>query len=186
MKLALGCGKKIMPGYIHIDLNDFSHINFQSPIDDLKMFEDNSVDLIYCSHAFEYFDRIQAVNVLKEWNRVLKVGGILRLAVPDFEALAELYVEQRDINKIVGPLYGRWPIASREVFYHKTVWDFTSLSIQLVKSGFDEVKRWDWREVFVGELEGFDDYSRAYQPHMDFDKGRLMSLNVECVKGEAK
>ena len=34
--------------------------------------ENNSVDLIYASRVFEYFDRDEAKDVLKEWKRVLK------------------------------------------------------------------------------------------------------------------
>ena len=34
---------------------------------------------IYASHALEYFDKYEVVNVLKEWNRVLKPGGELKL-----------------------------------------------------------------------------------------------------------
>ena len=58
------------------------------------MFEDNCADLIYSSHSLEYFDRVQAADVLSEWNRCLKVGGILRLAVPDFDKLIEVYKKQ--------------------------------------------------------------------------------------------
>ena len=49
-------------------------------------------------------------------------------------------------------------------------------------AGFRHVRRWDWRKVFVGEDEGFDDYSQAYVPHMDKEHGTLISLNVEAEK----
>ena len=31
-------------------------------------------------------------------------------------------------------------------------------------------------------LEDKDDYSKCYIPHMDFEKGELMSLNIVCKK----
>lgn len=66
-----------------------------------------------------------------------------------------------------------------EYDYHYTVFDFDSLKEALEDVGFTDVKRYDWREFLP---EGFDDYSRSYLPHMDFDNGKLMSLNVTAVK----
>ena len=73
VRLNLGCGKRYIPGFIHIDLDDFPHIDYKSDVSDLSMFGDNSVDLIYSSHTLEYFDRVDVLNVLKEWRRVLKL-----------------------------------------------------------------------------------------------------------------
>ena len=68
----------------------------------------NSVDLIYASHVIEYFDRDGVKNLLQEWIRVLKPGGKLRLAVPNFEAMANLYIEKKyPLEKFLGPLYGK-------------------------------------------------------------------------------
>lgn len=182
IRLHLGCGKKFMPGYIHIDLNDFNHLDYKHDIRTLPMFEDNSVDLIYFCHGIEYLDRVEIIEVLKEWKRVLKPEGVLRLALPDFEALANLYVETKDLKLVAGQLFGRWPISDGSVFYHKTTYDFKTLTNVLLNSGFKDVKRWDWQVVFVDELFGYDDYSKAYYPHLQFDKGKLLSLNIECNK----
>jgi len=181
--LHLGCGKRYLPNYIHIDLADYPHIDYKHDIRTLPMFKDLSVDLIYASHVIEYFDRVEVIEVLKEWYRVLKYGGILRLAVPDFEALVQVYLKYKDLNLILGPLYGRWEIpGTNKIIYHKTVYDFISLKEILEKVGFKNVKRWDWQEVFVGEYKGYDDYSQAYIPHMDKENGILISLNVEAEK----
>ena len=90
LKLHLGGGKRYIPGFIHIDIADFPHIDYKGDIGDLSMFKSNTVDLIYCCHAFEYFDRMEGKLVLTEWYRVLKKGGILRLAVPDFENIVKV------------------------------------------------------------------------------------------------
>ncbi len=79
MKLHLGCWHRNIPGFVNIDLCDMPHIDYKTSVDKLPMIESGSVDLIYSSHNFEYFDRVEAVEVLKEWNRVLKTGGLLRL-----------------------------------------------------------------------------------------------------------
>ena len=183
IKLHLGCGKRYLPGYVHVDLAEYPHINHKHEVQKLPMFADSSVDLIYASHVIEYFDRIEVKALLKEWRRVMKKGAVLRLAAPDFEALARVYSESRVLDLIHGPLYGRWEIpGSDKVVYHKTVYDFDSLKLMLEEAGFRNVKRFDWRKVFSGELEGYDDYSQAYVPHLDKENGILISLNVEAEK----
>ncbi|KKR89153.1 MAG: hypothetical protein UW50_C0001G0243 [Candidatus Wolfebacteria bacterium GW2011_GWA1_44_24] len=183
LMLHLGCGKRYIPGFIHVDLAKFPHIKYRRPINNLSNFKNNSVDLIYCSHAFEYFDRFEAIKVLKEWRRVLRKGGILRLAVPDFEAIVKVYLKygkNLEHQGILGPLFGRWPIpGDKKIVYHKTVYDFKSLKRLLEGNGFIKVGRYDWKKTIHKD---YDDYSRAYVPHMDIKKGILISLNVEAIK----
>ena len=49
MKLHLGCGKRCLEGFLHIDIADFDHIDYKSSVDRLPMIDDNSVDLIYAT-----------------------------------------------------------------------------------------------------------------------------------------
>ena len=185
MKINLGCGKNYIPGFIHVDLDDYPYIDYRSDVKDLHFFSKNSADLIYSSHTLEYFDRIEAIEVLKEWYSVLKRGGVLRIAVPDFEAIIKVYKKYGDLNHrgILGPLYGRWPYKStdekEEIFYHKTVYDFDSIRKVLIEVGFKSIKRYDWQDTIHKE---YDDYSQAYIPHLDKEKGILISLNVEANK----
>ena len=167
MKLHIGCGKRYLAVYVHIDPADYPHIDYRVRADKLEMIEDGSAEIIYASHILEYYDRTEVPAVLKEWNRVLKKEGIIRLAVPDYEKLWLVYQKTGDISKILGPLFGRWEVpGTDEIIYHKTVYDYNSLKTILEENGFEKIKRWDWKEVFTGENEGFDDYSQAYFPHM--------------------
>lgn len=47
MKLHLGCGKRHIPGFLHIDAIDFPHVDPVTSIDNLSFIADASVDLIY-------------------------------------------------------------------------------------------------------------------------------------------
>lgn len=182
MKLHLGCGKRYIPGFVHVDLDAYDHIDYQSPVDDLSMFQDETCSLVYASHVLEYFDRVEAIGVLKEWRRVLRPGGVLRLAVPDFDKLVEVYKITEDLSKVLGPLYGRIEINGSEgkrAVYHKTVYNFNSLKEMLEETGFRDVRRYDWRKTLHKD---YDDYSQAYYPHMDKENGILISLNVECTR----
>lgn len=183
MQIHLGCWHRNIPGFINVDLCDMPHIHYKHGIDTLPMFEDNCADLIYSSHSLEYFDRVEVINVLAEWRRVLKPGGILRLAVPDFDKLIEVYKMTGDLSKILGPLYGRMEITSvnneKLCLYHKTVYTFDSLAAVLSETGFGNIHKYNWRETIHKD---YDDHSQAYFPHMDKEHGLLISLNIEAVK----
>ena len=177
INLHLGCGKRFIPGFIHIDMAEFAHIDYRHDIKSLPMFRDQEVDLIYASHVLEYFDRLEVPEVLNEWRRVLKVGGILRVAVPDFAALVKAY-SLYGLERILGPLYGRMESGAK-IIYHKTVYDFSALAEVLEENGFADVHIYDWRKTIHRD---HDDYSQSYLPHMEKENGLLISLNVEARK----
>jgi len=143
MKLHLGCGKRFLEGYIHIDIAEFDHIDYKIPVDDLSVFENDSVSEIYASHVIEYFDRDEIVNVLNEWKRVLKDEGVLRIAVPNFSELINVYDTSKDLDKVLGPLYGKWRLEDNNSIYHKTVYDEKSLTKLLSTVGFKDIKKWN-------------------------------------------
>ena len=183
MKFNLGCGwRNFGKGWIHVDGGNYEHLDSNNIY--LGEYESSSADLIYASHVIEYFDREEVVKLLDCWKDILKPNGILRIAVPDFESMISLYAEYKlgyggyPLGKFLGPLFGKMNMGD-EVIYHKTTYDFQSLSSLLENIGMKDVKRYDWEQT---EHSKFDDHSQAYLPHMDKENGTLISLNVECTK----
>ena len=176
MKLHLGCGKRFIPGFVHIDAVDYPHVDHVATIDNLSFIQTDSIDLIYNCHVLEHFKRRDVERVLREWLRVLKPGGTLRVSVPDFSQLCEVYQRDNKLELVIGALFGR-----QDYLYniHYNVFDFTHLSQSLEQAGFVNVRRYDWRQT---EHADMDDFSQAYIPHMDKEHGTLISLNVECDK----
>jgi ubiquinone/menaquinone biosynthesis C-methylase UbiE len=172
----LGCGERRLVGFVHVDPVPHAHIDHVAPIDRLSMFGDESVDLIYASHVLEQFGRYEIFDVVSEWFRVLKTGGVLRLAGPDFMKAARYYAENGDIRDVIGLVVGGQ--ASGEDF-HKALFDEVNLGELLLDVGFSAVDHYDWRKT---EHAGMDDLSQAYLPHMNKQTGTLVSLNVEAVK----
>lgn len=197
IKLHLGCGwRDFGEDWIHIDGGEYPHLHSH---DITKLpFQNESVDLIYASHVFEYFDREEGLEVLKEWFRVLKKGGILRLAVPDFEEIAKLYSQGKfSLKNFLGPLYGKMKMGvkglneeNNPTIYHKTVYDFDDLKELLGSVGFKNIQKYDWK--VTSPHDKFDDHSQSYLPSENFiptfekpfdkENGYLISLNLEAEK----
>lgn len=176
MKLHLGCGQKYLPGYTHIDISEHDHIDIVTDIRDLSMIDNESIDDIYASHVLEHFKRNEIINILTEWNRVLKIGGTIHIAVPNFTACVEQYSKNHNLSELIGLICG----GQRDKYdFHNIVFDEELLSFFLKETGFTDIKKYDWKDYLP---KNYDDWSRCYLPHMDFENGRSMSLNLVAKK----
>jgi len=185
MKLHLGCGRVDIPGFYNVDLSEHKHVHLKADIRNLHMFENNSVDLIYVSAVFQYFDRQQGVQCLKEWNRILKKGGILRLSTVDFDKLLEVYEKtNKNLNYIIGPMYGRMGVFDKsgnviEKIYHRTVYNKKEI-VQILKDcGYNNIESYDWKDLIHNE---YDDQSQSYFPHMEKENGIHIMQNLQATK----
>jgi SAM-dependent methyltransferase len=178
IKLNVGCGwRDFGRDWVHIDGGTYPHLDSKDIIN--LPYKEDSVDLIYASHVLEYFDRQEATALLSKWYSKLKPGGILRLAVPNFEVIAKLYADGKyPLKNFLGPLYGYMVMGDNKI-YHKTTYDFIELESTLERCMFKDIRTYDWRDTDHSE---FDDHSQAYLPHMDKENGTLISLNIEAVK----
>lgn len=178
MKIHVGCGKRDFGhDWVHVDGAKYPHVQHEDVI--LKSYKSDIADVIYSSHIFEYWDREEGLSVLQGWYRVLRPGGILRLAVPDWDnMMIALSYNDFNLKDILGPLYGKMKMGDQTI-YHKTVYNYPDLRDLLRVAGFKEARRYDWRQTDHAQ---FDDHSQAYLPKMDKDHGILISLNVEAIK----
>jgi predicted SAM-dependent methyltransferase len=81
------------PGWVNVNIQPSSYNNkfvaeVLRGIDDLFGIPDEVVDALYCSHALEHMKIAQVEDTLREWNRVLKPGGLLFVSVPDLKVMA--------------------------------------------------------------------------------------------------
>lgn len=174
-KLNIGSGKKVLPGFINLDARPFDGVYCASDARHIP-YPSKTFTLLYSSHVLEHFGRHEVLPVLKEWVRVLKPGGLLRLAVPSFNAALTWYDKTGNLEDILFVFCG----GQDDLYdYHKCVFDKKSLTKLMEEAGLVDVVEWDWRRT---EHADYDDFSHAYLPHMDFENGTLMSLNLEGRK----
>lgn len=171
MKLHLGCGNTYLDSYTNIDIMS-SIADAQMDVRYLTLYRSKCIDEIYACHLLEHFKKKDLIDILLEWKRVLKIGGKLRIAVPNFDSVVTHYNDNKDINAITGLVCGG---QHTEYDIHYNIFNFDILSQILSDLGFNNIQLYDSYEF----LKDNDDYSKAMLPHMD-KNGQLMSLNIIC------
>lgn len=78
IRLNLGAGESPLPGYANLDRKSGQEV-YPLP------FADGVAAEIRAAHVLEHFGFFEVPAVLREWVRVLAVGGWLRIAVPDLD-----------------------------------------------------------------------------------------------------
>lgn len=85
----------------------------------------------------EHFGRIESLEVLKDWARVLKPGGILRVSVPDLEKVVSHMKNGGEGGELF--IMGA---QSDEDDYHKSVWTESKLVEAMDLAGLDVFGPW--------------------------------------------
>jgi predicted SAM-dependent methyltransferase len=146
MKINLGSGVRLFPGYTNVDLLDEKHVKHakgskyvQADIRDLP-FKDNTVDQAEMYSVIEHFPFRDVVDVLKEVYRVLKPEGKLIIKTDDFDGLAMDWIRMRmepvnmeKYQNVMETVYGN---QQHEGEFHKVCMTTDFLNWALVKAGF--------------------------------------------------
>lgn len=143
----------------------------------------DSVDKIYSSHLLEHIPKNRGVFFIKECYRVLKRGGVMRLVVPDLFFHAEQYVEttralirreelpedRSTHDNFLNTICGAYLKKRRYGAEHYYMYDLPTLVSILKNSGFENIKKCEFKEGTDEELASFD--SRPNE-----------SMHLECFK----
>jgi predicted SAM-dependent methyltransferase len=167
-KLHLG-GKQASPGWTIVDIENRPEVDLVSDIRTLPIASE-SVSEIYASHVVEHLPFAGVGDALDEFARVLLPGGRLRIAVPDLDTILSLMssklVSTVGVYELTRFVYGG---QTNEHDYHRSGFNFETLSAVLEQKGFREIRR-------VGSFGLFLDCSEIRF------LGVPISLNVEAIR----
>jgi predicted SAM-dependent methyltransferase len=129
-----------------------------------------SVEVLYSSHMVEHLDSEEARSFLAEARRVLKPGGVIRLALPDLRKLVDYYQATGDADEFLHRTYlcHRKPkslverlkqalVGNRE---HYWMYDAASLTKLLASAGFVNVRVLPAGRTHIADPGGLDLYER--------------------------
>jgi predicted SAM-dependent methyltransferase len=143
-RLDWGCAFEKHEGWVGSDLLDYGQEHVGDLLDGLP-WSDCRFDMIVANHSLQAIRFDDLPRALAELRRVLKVGGVLRILVPDAEWAIRQYGEEADcfpISPEIEPTAdGRF---LRYLFWHgdaRSAFTFESLADALNRNGFQNV-RW--------------------------------------------
>lgn len=136
IRLNIGSGNKKIEGWIGIDLDGDPDI--RADIRALP-FSDEYAHEAMAIHVIEHIWRWEALDVLREWFRVLQPGGKLVLELPDLMKCAQSILTHPDPRRGVWGLYGD-PGYRSELMSHKWGWTQSELKSELLAAGFTKIK----------------------------------------------
>ena len=137
-KLNLGCGAEILKGYINVDIRKVPGCNVVADVHKLAIL-DKSIDEIRASHVIEHVRVVDLREVIEEWHRVLRMGGVLNVYCPNARQIAQDYIERLiDCEKFSRLLFGNQAYTED---LHYTSFDKERLEELFCAFGFDVIGR---------------------------------------------
>lgn len=167
VKLNIGCGTDYKRGWINIDNNSDNNIEKLDLNWDLRNplpFGDGTVDFIFNEHFFEHLKVEEALPVMQDLLRVLKPGGVVRIAMPDLEVVVDNYLHTpldedpviKEFNIDFVKTRAEWINMSFRWWGHQWLYDWEELQRRLKESGFKKIKRCKLRKSLHHELRNLE------------------------------
>ena len=175
-RLNWGCGDWTMPGWINADIKQGDGIDIVGDIREGLPLDTDSIDYAVSIHSLPEIPYTELIRTLVELRRVLRPGGVLRVALPDLDKGIEAY-HRRDSSyfkvpdedaKSVGAKFVTqmvWYGYSRSLFTHEFIEE------QLLKAGFASVQHCAFKQT-----------ASAHPDIVALDNREQESLFVEAVK----
>lgn len=163
-KLNVGCGTDYKEGWVNIDNNSDNNIEKLDLNFDMRNplpYKDGTVDFIFNEHFFEHLTVDEGQTAMKDLMRVLKPGGVMRIAMPDLELAVKAYTDKNwKGNKEFLERFGLGFVKTRAELLnmnfswwgHKWLYDWEELERRLGEAGFTKVKRCEWGKSEYTEL----------------------------------
>lgn len=170
IRLNLGCGDKILPGYVNVDVVEARAGKSPDVICDLRdlsVFPDNHADEVMAVHVVEHFWRWEVEDILREWVRVLKPGGRMVLECPNLKSACEAFLANPDMASQPGKAGQR----SMWVFYGDPQWKDPLM-----------VHRWGYTPQSLADLMQAVGLEQAHQEPAQYKLREPRDMRVVAVK----
>ncbi|NBW20993.1 MAG: methyltransferase domain-containing protein [Caulobacteraceae bacterium] len=173
-KLNLGCGGNILQGWENHDID----IDITKPLP----YEDNTIDLIFAEHVVEHTDSPTALRFFDECFRILKKGGVARIAVPSVSRIF-LYADKEYLEWLCKSGLGQPTMNSaiRNIVLnhgHKSCWTGEILHALLFAAGFENIEPHFAGHSLRHELNDIEGHGKVIGDH----NNKIETIIMEAVK----
>ncbi|WP_216330668.1 methyltransferase domain-containing protein [Rhizobium sp. X9] len=174
MKLYVGSHEYKPEGYLTVDIDPGMKPDIVADITNMTAVADGSCSEIVAGHVLEHIDWPDSFLAFAEFARALEVGGTLKIAVPDMNALLRMMLSGDSAFHVVGLIYG---VGGRVNKFEQHRYGYTiGMLIDILETlGFGEFDWWN---------SDFADASNGWAPRFE-DKHVGISLNLKAVKKRA-
>lgn len=189
-KLQIGCGGNMLDGWLNTGIS-FKEAWHGVYLDAGKSFplSDESFDYVYSEHLFEHLTYNQGVNMLKESYRILKPGGVIRIATPDLKFLLGLYKEPEkplhkeymefSVRKSEMPAIPVYVINQFHTSWgHQIIYDQETLGQLLKDIGFKDIKACEVGESVHTDLQNLEAHFKVFTKEFN----QLETMILEATK----
>lgn len=192
LRIMIGSGPTKVDGWLSTDLipsrSDVVFLDASEPFP----FDDASVDRIHTEHMIEHVDHPIGRNMLAECARVLKPGGRIRIATPDFDRVVALaggvgddvteLARASNLRNGIDPEHAGDPVwAVNRLFSgygHRFLYTEAMLTRELEAAGLVDVRRYEVGQSDDPELADADHHG----DQINADWNRYQTLVLEAAK----
>jgi predicted SAM-dependent methyltransferase len=175
-RLNIGCGWDRRDGYLNVDLNAFHKPDLVADIRNLTMLPSGHYEEILAQDVLEHLPRTATASALREWNRLLCIGGRLHLRVPSLEGLWEMIRQKSTFENHVALMQNLFGTQAYTGDFHYTTFTRVLLEGYLQRTGY-QVERMD---VLHGWLfDGTGRKTAETGPSTDVQAARLLEVPDE-------
>jgi predicted SAM-dependent methyltransferase len=172
LRVNIGCGPNALAGWINLDAARGERIDVVWDLRRGMPFADGSCAAVFGEHVIEHVLESTGRALLSELHRVLRPGGVLRLATPDLVKLIAIYEDRSPevdretfadyLDEITGKRHERaCQVLNDELrlWGHQYVYDEEDLSAKLREAGFTRIERVEAGESTHAALRGLESHS---------------------------
>jgi hypothetical protein len=171
LKLYVGSRNYKPDGYVTVDIDPANKPDIVADITNMTSVADASCDEVVAGHVLEHIEWPDSFAAIAEFARVLKPGGVVKIAVPDMASLMRMLLGGESAFHVMGLIYG---LGGRVNTFERHRYGFTlgMLADILETLGFGEFDWWN---------SSLADASNGWAPR-GLDERIGMSLNMQAVK----
>lgn len=174
MKLYVGSRNYRPEGYVTVDIDPVNRPDILADVTNMISVANESCDEVTAGHVLEHLEWPDSFIALAEFARVLKPGGVVKIAVPDMSSLIRMLLSGESAFHVMGLIYG---LGGRTNTFERHRYGFTPgmLTDILETLGFCDFNWWN---------SSLPDASNGWMPR-GLDERIGISLNMQAVKKSA-